>query len=513
MSAAAGTGRGLALITLAKLYFILTGFVVQVGLPRLLGSPTAFGRYSLVMSMASVINNVLIAATVQSVSKRVSEDEQLAAARLRQGLSIQLGVGLFLAGGLTAVAPLLARFAYDEELTALLRIVSIVPLCYALYAALVGSLNGRRMFLHQAGLDMTFSTVRTVGIVGAAALGYGAAGAVAGFSGGALIILIVALALVGTGKEGEKLPLRTWFSFLIPIVLFQLMLNGTLLLDVWVFNNTVAQLGIESGKTVAEAAERATALVGLYKAGQNFAFVPYQIILAVTFVVFPLVSRATASGDLASARAHIDSALRFSAIALFGMAAPISGGAEGLMRLAYGTTFLGGAETLRVLVFGEVGLALFVIIATILSGAGKPAASASSGLIALLVVLFGNRLLVRAVGLGDGVLAAAAFATSLGPLAALVSSSLAMRTILGVLPPLLSFARCALASVAGYQVARLVPQHSALMAPVAMLAGGLAYLAALVLLRELGEADLALARDALRKRVPAEPLGSAGAEK
>ncbi len=50
-----------------------------------------------------------------------------------------------------------------------------MPLCYALYAALVGSLNGRRMFMHQAGLDMTFSTVRTIGIVGAAALGYGAA--------------------------------------------------------------------------------------------------------------------------------------------------------------------------------------------------------------------------------------------------------------------------------------------------------------------------------------------------
>ncbi|HEY6881109.1 MAG TPA: oligosaccharide flippase family protein [Polyangiales bacterium] len=499
---AAGTGRGLALITLAKLYFILTGFVVQVGLPRLLGSPTAFGRYSLVMSMASVINNVLIAATVQSVSKRVSEDEELAAARLRQGLAIQLVVGVLLAGGLTLLAPVMAGFAYDEDLTLLLRIVSIVPLCYALYAALVGSLNGRRMFMHQAGLDMTFSTVRTIGIVGAAALGYGAAGAVAGFAGGALIILLVALFVVGTGKEGPKLPIRSWVSFLVPIVIFQLMLNGTLLLDVWVFNNTIAQLGIESGLTVAQAAERATSLVGLYKAGQNFAFVPYQIILAVTFVVFPLVSRATASGDLAAARTHIDSALRFSAIALFGMAAPISGGAEGLMRLAYGTSFLGGAETLRVLVFGEVGLALFVIIATILSGAGKPAASALSGLIALLVVLFGNRLLVRAVGLGDGVLATAALATSLGPLAALVVSSFAMRIVLGVLPPLVSFARCAVASVAGYHVARAVPQGSALMAPVAMVAGGLAYLLALVLLRELGRGDLSLLTSALRKRSP-----------
>jgi stage V sporulation protein B len=500
MSAAAGTGRGLALITLAKLYFILTGFVVQVGLPRLFGSPTAFGQYSLVMSIASVINNVLIAATVQSVSKRVSEDEALAPARLRQGLTLQLFIGASLALALVALAPKLAQIAYDDELTKLLRIAAIVPLCYAVYAALVGSLNGRRMFLHQAGLDITFSTVRTFGILGAALYGYGAAGAISGFAFGALTILIVALFVVGIGHAGEKLPVRTWFSFLVPIVLFQTMLNGTLLLDVWVLNNTVAELGIEAGLDVAAAAERASTYVGLYKAGQNFAFVPYQIILAVTFVVFPLVSRATASGDIEAARKAIHNALRFSAIVLFALAAPLSGGAEGLMRMAYGSAFLGGADTLRVLVFGEVALALFVIIATILSGAGKPAASAWSGLVALVVVLTANRTLVRAVGLHDGVLSVAAAATSLGPLAALIVSSLALRAVLGVLPPLLTFGRCAAAAGVGYYAARLVPQDTGLMGPVAMIVGGLAYLLALTLLREFKQSDLTDLVDALRKR-------------
>ena len=93
MSEKAGVGSGLAVITLAKLYFILTGFAVQVGLPRLLGSPEAFGQYSLAMSIANVVDNVLIAATVQSLSKRVSENEALAPARLRQGLRVQLGIG------------------------------------------------------------------------------------------------------------------------------------------------------------------------------------------------------------------------------------------------------------------------------------------------------------------------------------------------------------------------------------------------------------------------------------
>src|SRR5690606_28026411 len=107
--------------------------------------------------------------------------------------------------------------------------------------------------------------------------------------------------------------------FLLPIVLFQLTLNGTLLLDVWVLKNTAAELGLAAGIEMREAAEQASRYVGLYRAGQNFAFVPYQVILSVTFIVFPLVSRATAAGDLESARAHIRSALRFSLIVLFAL--------------------------------------------------------------------------------------------------------------------------------------------------------------------------------------------------
>src|SRR5690349_7770249 len=170
----ASVGSGLAYITLAKLFFIVTGFAVQVGLPRLLGSPEAFGQYSLAMSIANVVDNVLIAATVQSLSKRVSENEALGPARLRQGLRLQLVIGVLIAGGLMLTAPLLAKVAYDPALTRMLQVAAFVPLCYALYAALVGALNGQRKFRAQATLDVTFSSVRTVGILGAAALGYGA---------------------------------------------------------------------------------------------------------------------------------------------------------------------------------------------------------------------------------------------------------------------------------------------------------------------------------------------------
>jgi stage V sporulation protein B len=291
------------------------------------------------------------------------------------------------------------------------------------------------------------------------------------------------------------------------------MLNGMLLLDVWVLKNTTAELGIEAGKALELATSEASALVGFYRSAQNFALVPYQVILSVTFVVFPLVSRATAAGDLASARSHVVGALRFSVIVLLALAAPISGSAEALIRMAYGATFLPGAQTLSILVFGQVSLALFVIVATILSGSGRPGLSAGIGLVALCVMLAANRLLVRAVGIGDSTLAVAALATSLGPLLALVVSNFALKQLLSVGLPLKTLVRCGISAGAGYFAAQLTPQHHGLLAPVAMLAGGSAYLAALFVTRELSGADVALVAATLRRRkANREPPPAAGDE-
>jgi len=499
MSEGTGSGRGLIFITGAKLYFIASGFLVQLGLPRLLGSPEVFGQYSLAMSFVSVINNVLIAATVQSVSKRVSEDPSLAGPRLRQGLKLQLGIGALLATGMFLLSPLLARVAYDEKLGRLLQVAALVPLCYALYAALVGSLNGRQLFQRQAALDATFSTVRTAGILGAAALGLGAFGAVSGFAAAAGVILLIALFVVGTGTPGPGISLRAWFGFLLPVVMFQATLNGMLLLDVWVLQNTTAELGLEAGLSLEAASAQASKLVGFYKAGQNFALVPYQVILSVTFVIFPIVSRAIAAGDFETARDSVAGALRFSMIVLLALAAPLGGGAQALIRLAY-PQYLAGADALGVLVFGQVALALFVIIATILSGAGRPGVTVGIGLIGLVVVLVANRLLVRLVGLSGPTLIAAAFATSLGTTSALIAASAALKALLKVTIPVKTLARAIAASAVAFYTARLLPQSSPLLAPVVMSAAGIVYLSVLAILGEFTKSDVDAVLAAIRRR-------------
>jgi O-antigen/teichoic acid export membrane protein len=86
-------GRGVLSLTGSKLYFIIAGYAVQVLVPRLLGSPEEFGLFAATMGGISILNNVMIAATIQTVSKRISEDASAAETTLRQGLTLQLLVG------------------------------------------------------------------------------------------------------------------------------------------------------------------------------------------------------------------------------------------------------------------------------------------------------------------------------------------------------------------------------------------------------------------------------------
>ncbi|MFI5308626.1 MAG: lipopolysaccharide biosynthesis protein, partial [Polyangiales bacterium] len=401
-------GRGLLSITSANVYFILSGYAVQLFLPRLLGSPEAFGRYASAMNVVSILNNVLIAATVQTVSKQVSADLERAETTLRQGLLLQAGLGTVLSAALFVLSPsLAARALLDPGLAPLISAASIVVFCYAPYAALVGALNGRQRFAAQAGLNVIYTTLRTLAILGAAALGFGALGAILGFASAAAGVLLLALVVVGVGKRGGVVAWKSWLLLMGPLWLYQLCLNLTLQVDLSVLKGSVAALGREAGMLPELAADAASRLSGFYRAAQTFAFVPYQLILSVTFVVFPMVSQAVSEGDHAASQRYIRAAMRFSLLVLLAIAAPISGAASGVMRVAYPEVYLGGAEALAVLPFGMVCFALFVIGGTVVSGAGRPGLSAAVALVTVVLVVGCDLAFIRMAGVGPHTLLAA----------------------------------------------------------------------------------------------------------
>ncbi|NCQ59314.1 MAG: oligosaccharide flippase family protein [Myxococcales bacterium] len=490
-------GRGLLAIAGAKIYFIIAGYAVQLVLPHLL-SPERFGLFATAMGGIAMLNNVLIAATIQSVSKFISEGEEQAGAILRQALGIQLVLGGMFAASLLLGAPYIAGFLLDDQLTPMLRVAAAVVFSYAMYAAFVGSLNGRHLFTRQAGLDITFSTLRAVGILGGAALlGLGAFGAISGFAVAACTITVVAFFVVGVGGGGKRLPMKTWLSFMAPIWIYQGFLNGVLQIDVQVLKRSLAEIALAGGATSAAASELASRYVGFYRGAQTFAFVPYQLILSMTFIVFPMVSKAMSEGDHDKAKTTIQGAMRFSLLTLLAVAAPIAGAADGVIRVAYPEAYLAGAPALGVLVFGIAAFALFVISATVLSSAGRPGLAATIAGIALVIVVIANRVLVMATAGGAAALPAAALGTSIGTFTALLLAGSAVYYRFKTFIAPKTAARGGLAAAAAFATAYYVPHASRVTAIGALAAGFFVFLLALALLREISKQDIAAARKIL----------------
>ena len=495
-------GRGVLLISGSKIYFLIAGYAGQLLLPRLFGKPEVFGLFSTAMSSVSIVNNIIVGATVQVVSKRVSEAVDRSELTLRQALAVQLWLGLGLATLLFTSAGFLANsLLRDPLLTPLFQLSSAVVLAYSLYTAFVGTLNGRQNFRTQAGFDIGYTTLRTGSMLTAAALGFGAVGAFAGFATASCLIVVASALVLGLGKRGEPVPYRAWISFMAPLWLYQSCVQVIMQADLALLKRSVAVILQADGATVTAAAETASRYVAFYRAAQTFAFVPYQLLLPVPLVMFPMISQAISQGDEAGAARYVRTAMRFSLLLLLLVAAPVAGAARGVMGLVFPAAYTDGAPALAVLVFAMVGFALFVGAATIMTGAGRPGLAASIGSVAVTCLIAANLGFVHYVGVGDKTLLAAAFGTSLGIAVALVAMGYAVYSRFGTFIAPLSVARALVAALAAYFVAHTFGQSGKLQTLLGGILGALSYVLILIGTREVTREDLiALLSIARRKR-------------
>ena len=153
-------GKGAVFIGIAKIYFMLSGFVQQVLLTRLIDLAD-YGAFAVVNNTISIVNNTVVQATIQSVSKFTAEDDSRAGAVQRAGIQMQVALGAVLALAIVLGAPLLADFVGAPRYTTYFRIAAAIPFLYALYAVFIGSANGLRRFRTQANFDIGFSTAKT----------------------------------------------------------------------------------------------------------------------------------------------------------------------------------------------------------------------------------------------------------------------------------------------------------------------------------------------------------------
>ena len=428
--AAAKTGRSALLLTGAKFWFLVSGFVVQWALQFVLRDATnadegkrLYGLYSTATGFAAILNAFVYQGTTQAVATFTGRDPSNAAGVKASAYKLQALLGGSLFGLWWLAAPTLARSIYDNpDLTGPLRYGAFILLGYAFYAVAMGSLTGRSLFTRQAVVDVTFSTLKVIAIPGAAilvgpslarlhadALAHGAIvpsaasvgyaeAAVGGFATAGWLVLALAL-LISPRAPAATAPVRvgTLFAF----QSMTMILSG---LVTWVTQADLQLLNV-LGTLDADAMAR---LSGEYRAAQLFATIPYQAVFAITFILFPLVSGLKDSEAL---KATIRGTSKYALL----IAAPVVGGFIGApsraVGLLYGPEYAApAAAPLRWLVAGYLAFSVFFVLLTIVTASGRPGRSV---------------LLVAVMALVQGV-ASWWFIPRMGPVGAAVGSAVGM---------------------------------------------------------------------------------------
>jgi stage V sporulation protein B len=230
-------------------------------------------------------------------------------------------------------------------------------------------------------------------------------------------------------------------------------------------------------------------LLGTYEAVRSLALLPYQALLVVTFVIFPLVSRSTFAEDREATRAYVRQTLRYALIFGAAMAVVLGARPETLLRIFYPAGYAAGAAALPILAAGVVALALLSIAGSIVTASGRP--DVAVALVAVTLVAgtgLAFTLVPRAIP-GPAMLSAAAMSTAAGMLVGFLTALgyLWRRFKAGL--PLLSVLRVLVATALAIAAARVVPGSGKLMGLAAMAAAGLVFAAALAATREFGATD------------------------
>jgi stage V sporulation protein B len=457
--------------------------------------------------MANIANIVVVSASIQGVSHSVAQTPDVHVAEThRRTFATHVAIALPVAVMFFFLAPVYARFQGAPHIVRPLQVVSLVVLFYGLYAPLVGSLNGQRRFTMQAGLDMTYAVLRTVGLLG---LGWyfargdnGVLGACIGFAGAAILIFPIALRAAGIGKSGDHGPtVSEHLMFIAPVVVGQVFLQLLMQSDISVLGHYASKLVLTQGMTGEGATEAADKMVGVYRACQLFAFLPFQLLITLTFIMFPMLAKAKAEQDREGVARIVRTGMRLAFVFACVMVATVSSLAPHVLHLLYPAEVGDrGGEALRVLALGQGAFSIFYIETTVLTSLGRERVSAVlTGIAAALIA--GLCFVAGAAATTDAeLLSGIATATATALLAAAVLGAIVVWRTAGAYVSPLTLLRVLLAlgvvSVAGYWM----PYAGKLAVIPQALGMALMAIALLLITREVGRADLDLVLKVVKKR-------------
>lgn len=460
----------------AQAIVLLLGFITHPLIGQLLGRE-AYGIYSVVLSVQTIIGMVLTLGVPLAVSRFVARDEDHAQSILWQALKIQFILAVGLAVITAAASYPIAHLLGDTGLTSYLAVISVIILTQAIYPIFTQYFSGLHRFNRQAALTTTYAITKLVGSVGLLFI-FHIYGALLGFAVGGIIAGLLGFwwAKNAGGQQSKPLPTRSFLSFAGIFVLILISLQVLISLDL----------------LMVKALLKNNAAVGDYSAASNLARISYLLLQGLVFILLPKMSALTKSGESHTAAIHfIRTTLRYLIALIIPGIAIAASTSKSLLALFYGHQYLSAAPPLTILMVGLGSLAFYLLLVTIASGAGRAKASLMLTLILLILSSVLGFLLIPRFGL-----LGAAWQTTLTGLFGLGTMTVYIMSVFKISLPLKSTVNIMLASSLA-----ILPTYfwkpPTLFLPLFYLALGVVYLFTLWLLHEITPNDRKLFKNLL----------------
>ena len=415
------------------------GLLSTAYLTRQLG-PDAYGRFSVVATLVSTLEWLVIAVLARATVKFVAEatDWQPVAAT---AFRAYLGAGAVVGIVLWAAAGPVAAGLQDPSLATYLRLFAVEIPIFAVATAFRNILAGLGSFSHQALTGAARWVARLALIVVFIELGLAVDGAILGSIGGIVIAASLGQLFVGRAVWGRAdFPARDLWNLAAPVFLLTLS----------------ARLFDRLGLLALQALGDSTAETGFYGASQNVLMLSGVVSAAVSPILLSTLAASRRAGTQAHADRVADLAVRAS-VWLLPFAALVAGSSTEIVALLFGPAFAAAAPLVAWLIFTAVGLVVVSVASAVLIAVGRPWPAIWLTAPLLPVALVGHVLLIPRFG----ALGAAAVTTSTALLGAAVCLAVAcwcwpLKAPLGALARSGAVSLCAYAAAAAWPATGLL---------------------------------------------------------
>ncbi len=381
------------ILAIAEFIYNISSYIINMGLGRML-SVSSYGRYSLVVGFTTMIIILVGRGVPTAMAKRISEhigdwkkirSIRNASARIQFLIICTLTVIFYFS------SPLIAHAFNDITLTPLFRISAFVIPAFALSSFHVLYFNGLKFFKAMTIMKMTRGVFRIVWILGLAYT-LKLEGALFGSIIAPLSVFCVALVIeylfikkntTNPIKKLEKYPWKNIISYASGFIVFLVFYEFYIRFDMYIIKSLTGS----------------DYYTGLYNAAFTVALIPYFVMFALTFILFPTMSELTKKKDFTNIKKTLVHVLTF----LFSLLIPaviiMAIMPEFLITFFFGQKFIAAAPLIPLMTGATIFITIFYVLASVFNGADMTRVPAIITAIALICGFSANMIYLPIFGI------------------------------------------------------------------------------------------------------------------